>query len=119
MGAEYGHRAVWNFVQFLDEACALVLQRVDDMLVVDDLVADVDGLAELLQRALDDVDGANDAGAKSTGLGENDSHRDSCLLGRSARTGGYNQHLGAVQPAQDCNTATSFYPVWAVGQGLE
>src|SRR5689334_17270850 len=81
MGTEHGHRTVGNFVQFLDEARTLVLQRVDDVLVVHDLMADIDGLAELLERPLDDVDRANDAGAESAGLGENDSHRDSSLLG--------------------------------------
>ena len=74
MGAEHGDGAVGHFVQFLDEARALVLQRVDDMLVVDDLVAHIDGLAILLERALDDVDGAHHAGAKAARLGQDDLH---------------------------------------------
>src|SRR5437773_6314585 len=36
-----------------------------------------------------------------------------------ARTGGYSQHLGAVQPAQDYNSAASFLPASTVRQGLE
>jgi hypothetical protein len=44
------------------------------MLVVHDLVADIDGLAILLQRALDDIDRPDDARAKSARLGEYDTH---------------------------------------------
>jgi hypothetical protein len=39
---------------------------------VDDLVAHVDRRAELLERALDDLDRAIDAGAKAARLGEDD-----------------------------------------------
>ena len=64
VGAEHGHRAVGNFVQFLDEMSALLLQRLDDMPVVNDFVAHIDGLAALLQRAFDDVDRPDDARAQ-------------------------------------------------------
>ncbi len=37
---------------------------------MDDLLADVDGSAEGVERNLNDVDGANDAGAEATGLEE-------------------------------------------------
>ena len=49
-----------------------LLQVVDDVGVVHDLVAHVDRRAEALQRALDDLDGAVDAGAKAARLGEDD-----------------------------------------------
>ena len=58
--------------QVLDEDRALSLQVVDHVGVVDDLVADVDRRAELVQRALDDLDRAIDAGAKAARLGEDD-----------------------------------------------
>ena len=74
MGAEHRDGAFGHFVQFLDKARALVLQRVDHMLVVDDLVAHIDRLAILIERLLHDIDGANDAGAEAARLGKNDSH---------------------------------------------
>ena len=74
MGAEHRHRAVGHFVQLLDEARALVLERVDHMAVVHDLVAHIDRLAVFLERPLDDVDRPHDAGAKAARLGKNDSH---------------------------------------------
>ena len=69
MGGKNGEGAFGDFVQFLDEAGALVLQRRHDMLVVHDLVAHIDGLAELIERLFDDIDGADDAGAKAAWLG--------------------------------------------------
>ena len=75
MGAEHGHRAFGHFVQFLDKAGALVLQGVHHMLVVHDLMAHIDGLAILIERLLDDIDGADDPGTKAARLGKNDSHK--------------------------------------------
>jgi hypothetical protein len=45
------------------------------VLVVHDLVAHVDGGPVFLQRALDDLDRAHDAGAKSPRLSQDDFHR--------------------------------------------
>ena len=64
-----------NFRQILDKSRAARLQRVDHPLVVDDLVPDIDGWAVFLERTLDDLDGANHAGAKAAWLRENDLHR--------------------------------------------
>ena len=66
--------AFGHLVQFLDETRALALEGVHDMLVVHDLVADIDGLAILIERLFDDIDGAHDAGAEAAWLGKNDSH---------------------------------------------
>ena len=68
--------AARNFVQFLDEDGALAAQVLDDVLVVHDLVSHIDGRAVQLQRTLDDLDRALDAGAETTGIGEQDFHRD-------------------------------------------
>ena len=65
-----------HLVQLLDEHRALGAQVVDHELVVHDLVAHVDRRAVQLERALDDRDGAVDAGAEAARLGEQD-------LGRS------------------------------------
>src|SRR5262249_25599733 len=74
MRAEHRHRAIGDLIELLDKARALALQRVDDMLVVHDLMADIDGLAILLERALDDVDRPDDARAKTARLGKYDTH---------------------------------------------
>ena len=56
---------VGNFVELLDEHRALRLQALDDVAVVDDLVADIDRRPEFLERQLDDLDRPVDAGAEA------------------------------------------------------
>jgi hypothetical protein len=51
------------------------LEVVDHELVVHDFVAHVDRRAQGLDGALDDLDGAVDAGAEATRVGEQDVHR--------------------------------------------
>src|SRR5690242_5370770 len=75
MGAEYGHSSVGNLVQSLDETRAFLLQRLHDMLIMDDLVAHKDGFAEFLQRSLNDIYGADNASAETTRLGKHDAHQ--------------------------------------------
>ena len=74
MGGEHRHRAFGHFVQFLDKAGALALERVHHMAVMDDLMAHIDGLAKLIERLFDDVDGAHHPGTEAARLGKNDSH---------------------------------------------
>jgi len=62
---EHDRRIVGHLAQILDEHRALRLERVDDELVVDDLVTDIDGCAMLLDRQLDDADRTVDAGAEA------------------------------------------------------
>jgi hypothetical protein len=70
MGGEH-HRAVGRAVgELLHEDRALGLEAVDHEAVVDDLVADVDRGAPLLQRHLDDLDRPVDAGAEAARGGE-------------------------------------------------
>ena len=73
--AEDGHRVGGHLGQILDETRALGLQAFDHVLVVHDLVPHVDRRAIFLQRALDDLDGAHDAGAESAWLSQNDPHQ--------------------------------------------
>jgi hypothetical protein len=54
-----------RFLHFFDEHGALGFQVIDHELVVDHLVAHVDGCAEFLQGLFDDGDGAVDAGAET------------------------------------------------------
>ena len=56
----------------LDEDRARLGQRLDDVDVVHDLVADVDRGAVLLERALDGLDRSVDARAVAARLGEQD-----------------------------------------------
>ena len=64
-GEDHRPVRIGNLVELLDEDRALRLQALDDVAVVDDLVAHIDGRAEALQRLLDDLDGALDAGAEA------------------------------------------------------
>src|SRR5581483_4624127 len=59
----------------VDENRAEPLEAPDDMLVVDDVVADVDRRPVLLEQPLDDLDRAVDAGAEGAGRGEQDALR--------------------------------------------
>ena len=76
VGAENRYRVWRHFRQVLDKARAFGLQTLDHVLVVHDLVADIDRRAELLQRPFDDFDGSHHARAKTTRLGQYDSHQD-------------------------------------------
>ena len=73
MGGE-DHRllGVRDLVELLDEDRALRLEVLDDVAVVDDLVADIDRRPEPLERQLHDLDGAIDAGAEAARRAEQD-----------------------------------------------
>ena len=75
MGAEDGDRVRRNLGEVLDEMRAFGLEALDDMLVVHDLVAHIDRRAVFLQGALDDLDGADDARAKTARLSEYNLHQ--------------------------------------------
>ena len=68
------HRPVGigDLVELLDEDRALRLQALDHVAVVHDLVAHIDRRAEALERLLDDLDGAVDAGAEAARGAEQD-----------------------------------------------
>jgi hypothetical protein len=61
--AEDDVRPLGNLVDLVDEDRTLALEGRDDVDVVDDLLADVDGGAVVLERLLDRDDGSVDAGA--------------------------------------------------------
>ena len=61
-----------DLVQFLDEDGALGLQFLDHGAVVDDLVADVDGLAVAAEGFFHDADRSVDAGAEAAGPRQDD-----------------------------------------------
>ena len=65
-------RPLGHLVGLLDEDRAALGQRLDDELVVDDLLAHVHGRAVELEGLFDDVDGAVHAGAVSAGSGQED-----------------------------------------------
>ena len=74
MRAEDHRGAVRHLVELLDEHRAARAQPVDDEAVVHDFVPHVDRRAEQLEGALDDLDGAVDAGAEPARIGEQDLH---------------------------------------------
>ena len=61
-----------HLVQFIDEDRAFFRQIVDNIAVMNDLLANIDGSAEGIERNLHDIDGANDAGTKAARLKEKD-----------------------------------------------
>ena len=74
MCAEDHRRAGGNLVQLVDEHRPLGAQILDHVAVMHDLVANVDRRPVQLERALDDLDGALDAGTKPSRIGEYDFH---------------------------------------------
>ena len=70
--AEDHQAARGNVRQVVDEDRALAAQVLDDVAVVHDLVPHVDGRAVDLERELDDLDRAIDAGAEAARAGEQD-----------------------------------------------
>ena len=65
-------RSCGNLGLLLDEDRPAGLEIADDVDVVDDLLAHVDGRAVVLERTLDRLDGALDAGAVPARRGEED-----------------------------------------------
>jgi hypothetical protein len=84
MRTEDGDCLRGNFREIFDEARAFCAQAFDDMAVVNDFMANVDGGAKLRERLLDDVDGPDHAGAKAAGLREHYPHRS--VLFRATKT---------------------------------
>ena len=82
VGGEHQQRALGHLVGLVDEDRAALLERLDDVPVVDDLLAHVDRRAVLLQGLLDRLDGAVDARAVAAGLGQQDA-----FAGRIAAAG--------------------------------
>ena len=72
VGREDADRALRDLVLRLDEDRAEPLEAAQDVVVVDDRVADVDRRAVLLEQPLDDLDRAVDAGAERARRGEED-----------------------------------------------
>ena len=72
MRREDDRRALGRLDLVLDEDRAARLEIADDVRVVDDLVPDVDRRAVVLERELDGLDGAFDAGAEAARRREED-----------------------------------------------
>src|SRR5262249_28059908 len=72
---ENRHRTRRDFGQVLDKARALSLKAFDDVPVMHDLVAHVDGRAEFFERAFHNFDGSDNPGAESPRLRQNDFHQ--------------------------------------------
>ena len=67
MGGEHAHRPLGHFGVLLHEDRPALAQRLHDVLVVDDLLADVDRRAVDLQGPFDRLDRPVDARAIATG----------------------------------------------------
>ena len=97
MGAENRHGAVGNFIQRLDEDRAHALELLDHMAVVDDLVADIDRRAELLEGPLDDLDCPDHPRAEPPRLSHKNAHPDQFLPSASSRSDICNRGLPQAQ----------------------
>ena len=73
--AEYDDAVVGHLFQLLDENRSARAQIVHHVPVVHHLVAHVDRCAKHVQRAIDDINGAIDAGAKTPGIGQTNIHQ--------------------------------------------
>ena len=60
--------AVGNVVDFMDKNRTLFRQFVDNIAVMNNLAANINGRTEGFEGNFDDVDGANDACAEAAGL---------------------------------------------------
>src|SRR5581483_8103933 len=87
MGGKDGDAVRRNLRQVLDKPGAARLQRVDHPFVVHDLVPDIDGRTIFLERPLDNLDGANHAGAKAAWLREYHLHRMAPSAASAAKAG--------------------------------
>ncbi|MND69290.1 hypothetical protein D3C80_607560 [compost metagenome] len=76
-----------NLVQFLDEDGALGFQSLDDITVMNDLVADIDRRTVLFQRQNDDLDRPVDTGAETARTAKPD---------RKSRFGDLNVHSASA-----------------------
>src|SRR4051794_3733910 len=72
MRRKYYGPVIGHLVEFVDENRTELAQAVDDVAVVDDFVPHIDGRSEPLERKLDDLDRAIDAGAETTRRGDQD-----------------------------------------------
>src|SRR5262245_44604828 len=67
---DHGGIRIRYLVQLLHKNGAFCLERVDNVTVVDDFVAHIDGRPELGERQFDDLDGAIDSGAEAARGGQ-------------------------------------------------
>ena len=111
MGGKHRHRAFGHFVQLFDKAGALALERVHHMAVMDDLMAHIDGLAELIERLFDDVDGAHHPGTKAARLGKNDSHISSFAGPSRAPSGEIRPNPRQAKPVSRIDPSKTTLPV--------
>src|SRR3569832_2149693 len=97
VGAEDHDLPVGHFIELVDEHHTLVAQPVHHELVEHHFVPHVHRSAEQHVRALDDVDGAIDAGAKTAGIGELDLH-DCVTRHRATHCTGFGAALTRLDP---------------------
>ncbi len=73
MCAENSDRTIGNFIKLFNKDSALVAERLNNELVMHDLVADIDRRPIDFESFLNDINGPLDAGAKTARLGQNNS----------------------------------------------
>ena len=74
MGAKNCARARRHLIQPLDKTGSFCLETFDDIAVVNDLVANINGRPVFFERAFNDVNRADDSSTKSARLSQYDFH---------------------------------------------
>ena len=98
MCREHQQRTLGYLGGVVDEDRTALLERLDDVPVMDDLLADVDGRALLLEGLLDGLDGAVDARAVAAGLGQQEAFAGRIVAaGHDLRSGHTSQGTGGLQ----------------------
>jgi len=67
MSAEYEHGAMGDVIDGFNKDGAAAAQLLHNVGIVNDFMVDINGRAVGFKRELDDIDGTDDAGTKSTG----------------------------------------------------
>ena len=72
--------ALWDIRQVIDKDGPFCPQIVHDEFVVNDLMADVNGRAELFECTFNNADGAVNAGTEAAGIGKDNGFFESCVF---------------------------------------
>ena len=101
--------AVRNVVDLMNKDRALFRQLVDDIAVMDDFAAHINGSAEGFQSDLHNVDRAHYAGAKASRLQQQDPFLSGGSLGVVSVRDGFEQGCGHItQYTNPANKGTAF-----------
>ena len=74
MGAENNNAAFGGFLQTINKNNALLLEILNHGAIMNDFLADIDGMGKFLERDIDDIDRAHYTGTEPSGTNKDDFH---------------------------------------------